>query len=672
MTAADTPLRLVAWRGYDDRTAAARFLERHGIELDVAYVDADEDAIERAARAGPGAFDLIALDNRYLPILVENGLVSPLDLERVPNAADSFDAFLRRVRIDGATWAAPFIWGGHPMAYNARFVDEPPTSWLDVLKPEYEGRIVMLDGVIHQIIVWGRVLGYPNPTHIRTDELGRPIDLAVSVKQRSRARLVGWDELPVALASGEAWLATAGWEAVSRFAAELGGDVRTTHPAEGAYPWLDSWAVARGAPNEEAALRVDRLDALARGAGGRVVVAPLRHCQPPRGRRARSRGDGARPARPHRGALRGRALRRAAAPARDRRVRDARRLARGVGASPRGMSATAYRVRLVVWRGYDDREAAAPFLEAHGIELDVAYVDADEEGIHLLEREGPDSFDFIAIDNRYLPLMLARHLLAPIDVGRLANAVDVFETFARFGRDDDGTTWSVPYIWGRQPMPCRPEHVSPPPTSWLDVLRPELRWKVAMLDGAINQIVIWARVLGYPDPVRLTREQLDASVDLAVRVKRDAGARLVEWDEIPVVLARGEAWIATAGWEAVRRFAAELGADVGLSYPKEEAYPWLDTWALVRGAPNEEAAYAWVDWMIGPQAQRIVTRNLPCGTVNRRAVEVLDAEVHDVFPHAEIDALMDAYYVGLPPEEAVDGVTTLADWYDSWEAVRTA
>lgn len=253
MTAADTPLRLVAWRGYDDRTAAAPFLERHGIELDVVYVDADEDAIELVARAGPGALDLIALDNRYLPILVEKGLVSPLDLERVPNAADCFEVFLRRVRIDGVTWAAPFIWGGHPMAYNARFVDEPPTSWLDVLKPEYEGRIVMLDGAIHQIIVWGRVLGYPNPTHIRADELDRAIDLAVSVKQRSRARLVGWDELPVALASGEAWLATAGWEAVSRFAAELGGDVRTTHPAEGAYPWLDSWAVVRRAPNEEAA-----------------------------------------------------------------------------------------------------------------------------------------------------------------------------------------------------------------------------------------------------------------------------------------------------------------------------------------------------------------------------------------------------------------------------------
>jgi hypothetical protein len=74
--------------------------------------------------------------------------------------------------------------------------------------------------------------------------------------------------------------------------------------------------------------------------------------------------------------------------------------------------------------------------------------------------------------------------------------------------------------------------------------------------------------------------------------------------------------------------------------------------------------------MIGPQAQRIVTRNLLCGTVNRRAVDVLDAQVRDVFPHGESGTLMDAYYVGLPPEDAVDGVMTLADWYDAWEGVR--
>jgi hypothetical protein len=180
------------------------------------------------------------------------------------------------------------------------------------------------------------------------------------------------------------------------------------------------------------------------------------------------------------------------------------------------MSATADCVRLVIWRGYDDGEEAAASLEARGIELDVAYVDADEGGSACPSARDP----------------------------------------AR----------------GR---PCA--------------------------------------------------------------ASRRSSART--WDS---------------------------------ATPTEEAYPWLDTWALVRGAPNEDGACAWVDWMIGPQAQRIVPRNLPSGTENRRAVEVLDAEVRDVFPHGEIDGLTDAYYVGPPPEEAIDGVTTLTEWYEAWEAVRTA
>lgn len=329
-------------------------------------------------------------------------------------------------------------------------------------------------------------------------------------------------------------------------------------------------------------------------------------------------------------------------------------------------------LRLVVWRGYDDREAAAPLLAERGLSLDVTYVDADEDAIRLLHEAGPGWFDLVAIDNRYLPLMVEDDLLVPLDRGRLHHLDDVFETFARLGRGDDGTTWSAPYIWGRHPMPYNAAYVAEPPSSWLDVLRPELRGRVAMLDGCVHQLVTWGRVLGYRDPVRIGHAELAAAVGLAVRVKRETQAHLVGWDEILTLLATGQAWVATAGWEAISRFAAELGADVRLSYPKEEVYPWMDSWCLVRGAPSEDAAYAWIDWMIGPEAQRVICRNLPCGTVNRRAVELLDGEVRTLFPHEELEALVAAYHVEMPPREAKHGMTTLADWHEAWEEVRAA
>jgi hypothetical protein len=51
----------------------------------------------------------------------------------------------------------------------------------------------------------------------------------------------------------------------------------------------------------------------------------------------------------------------------------------------------------------------------------------------------------------------------------------------------------------------------------------------------------------------------------------------------------------TAGWEAISRFAAAQGADIRLSYAREDPYPWFDNWCIPQKAPNEDAAYAWID-----------------------------------------------------------------------------
>jgi spermidine/putrescine transport system substrate-binding protein len=327
---------------------------------------------------------------------------------------------------------------------------------------------------------------------------------------------------------------------------------------------------------------------------------------------------------------------------------------------------------MIVWRGYDDREAAAGFIGRHGVSIEATYVDADEDAVALLRGPGREAFDLVVTDNRYLPLLREAGAVRPIDVAQLSSLPDVFETFRRLGRGEDGTTWSVPYIWGRHPMVYNAAFVAHPPRTWLDVLSPEFRGKVAMLDGCVHQIIVWARVLGYRDPVTLTRDELRKAVELAIRVKRVSRARLVGWDELPAVLASGDAWVATAGWEAVPRFAAKLGADVRLVYPKEEAYPWLDSWCVVRGSERAEAAHAWIDWMIGPDAQHAVCRNLPCGTVNRRAVESLDADVQRLFPHDEIERLMRDFNVELPPREAVAPIAVLDDWHAAWEEVRAA
>ena len=77
--------------------------------------------------------------------------------------------------------------------------------------------------------------------------------------------------------------------------------------------------------------------------------------------------------------------------------------------------------------------------------------------------------------------------------------------------------------------------------------------------------------------------------------------------------------------------------------------------------------------MIGPQAQAVVARNLPCGAVNQQALPLLEREARDPFPYADVGRMFAwPHYVGIPPRAHEGNVATLDDWNEAWEAVRAA
>jgi spermidine/putrescine transport system substrate-binding protein len=323
-------------------------------------------------------------------------------------------------------------------------------------------------------------------------------------------------------------------------------------------------------------------------------------------------------------------------------------------------------LRMLVWKGYYDEEASRPFRGGHGVDVEPVYVDDDETIRGELERGG---FDLAVPDNKYVDVLAGRGLVQRLDYRRIPNTRRCFDRFLELARHE----WSVPYVWGTHPMAYNAAFVTEPPTSWLDVLKPEFQGRVVLLDAFRNQITLWAGVLGLPNPVRLASEELDRVVDLLADVKRRTGAVLAPWADIASVLASGRAWIATAGWEAIVHYGRAEGADLRVAHPREGDPAWMDCWCIARDAPHRDAAHAWIDWMIGAEAQPVLCGNLPCGTVNRDAVERLAGETRELFPHERIDELFaGSASFALPPHEPEEGVTTIGDWQRAWERVRMA
>ena len=93
-------------------------------------------------------------DHGYTPVMAEIGILEELDTDRLPNFAGLFDTFktMPGPNVDGVQYGLPYTWGSVPLMYNPKYVTETPTSWLDLLKPEYKGKVALVHDVIGVMI----------------------------------------------------------------------------------------------------------------------------------------------------------------------------------------------------------------------------------------------------------------------------------------------------------------------------------------------------------------------------------------------------------------------------------------------------------------------------------------------------------------------------------------
>lgn len=332
-------------------------------------------------------------------------------------------------------------------------------------------------------------------------------------------------------------------------------------------------------------------------------------------------------------------------------------------------------LNMVIWDGYDDKEAVAPFFEEHGVSTSPTYIGNNEEIFTKLRAGGTGQVDLVTPYHGYVKVLTEAGLLEPLDYSRMPNTENYID---RFNRPDwavaDGDVYAAPFIWGTDPMMYNAEFIAEPPTSWRDVQKPEYKGKVVMVDDTLGQIMVWGRVLGFDPPTELTQEQLDEVIDLLIDIKQNqARAFAAGWGDVADIMARGDAWIATGGWEAITNFAAEKGADVRWVHPEEGDFAWTDSWCVPKDAPNLDTAYAFSDWMIGPESQAILARNLSGGVVNTEAIPMLDEASKAMFPYDDLESVFEkAPNYDIPPREPTNGLTTLDDWNQAWERLRAA
>jgi spermidine/putrescine transport system substrate-binding protein len=248
---------IFGWQDYDAGLRVGDFLKREGIEVSFTPIGNNDEIISRLSAGGAGQIDIVTPYMGYIPFMVAAELIEPINESLVPNLAHVPDVFRNdsNVIVNGKRYSVPFTWGSGPMAYDPAVIKAAPESWMDIFKPEYKGKVGMMDDPIgNQMLAAILATDAKVPTMLTPEQLDQATQFLIKLKKdQVRQVAVSWGELANALARSEVVITYSGGEFLKKFAGDAGKQIEFTYPKEGTFAWLDSYCIAKGAPNLEAA-----------------------------------------------------------------------------------------------------------------------------------------------------------------------------------------------------------------------------------------------------------------------------------------------------------------------------------------------------------------------------------------------------------------------------------
>ena len=255
---AETTINWIGWDGFTDLYNADDYLAKNDLTLQPTFISSNEETMTKMQAGGLGTVDLHSLDVAYLELFDAVDLVDPIDMSRMSNADRLYPEFRdnEALRFRGKQWGVPYSWGYFPLVYNPAAVSEAPTSWFDIMKPEFTGKVVMINDPLGLIIVYGSVAGGAEHSTLMTiPQLKKTIDFLIEVKtKQARALAESYTEAADMFARGEVTITAHGWDPIVAMGAEKGVVLESVVPKEGTGAYLEVMCLPKQSPHPDIAL----------------------------------------------------------------------------------------------------------------------------------------------------------------------------------------------------------------------------------------------------------------------------------------------------------------------------------------------------------------------------------------------------------------------------------
>ncbi|WP_420628826.1 ABC transporter substrate-binding protein [Candidatus Leptofilum sp.] len=244
-------LRIYNWDTYIDPTILEDFEEAFGVTIEYETFDNNEELFEEMQNDESFNYDLIVPTDYMVEILRQEGLLTPLTKDNIPNFDNLDAAFIDPGYDFGNRHCVPYQWGTMGIGYNIEATGREIHSWLDLFDPEFAGRVALLDDARSTLAVILLSLNYsPNTTN--ADEI---MEAANFLKEHAdQIAAYAPDTGQDMLLAGEVDL-TFEWSGDIFQIMEENPNIRYVIPDEGSIIWTDNMCIPEDASNKELAER---------------------------------------------------------------------------------------------------------------------------------------------------------------------------------------------------------------------------------------------------------------------------------------------------------------------------------------------------------------------------------------------------------------------------------
>lgn len=238
------------WTEYVSEAAISDFEKDTGIKVNVSTYSSNEDMLAKLKSESEGTYDVILPSDYAIEYLIAQGKLEALDKDKLSNLSNIDPAYLDESFDPGNVYSVPYEGGVACIAVNTAKVDKEITSYADLFDPSLKSQLVVLDDYRAVIGMTERSMGL-SMNETDPDTLAQVEEKLLTLKDN--IKLYDSDSPKSALISGDCTVGMV-WSAEVALAMDENPDIEIVYPTEGAYVFLDNWAIPKGAKNYDAAM----------------------------------------------------------------------------------------------------------------------------------------------------------------------------------------------------------------------------------------------------------------------------------------------------------------------------------------------------------------------------------------------------------------------------------